>query len=240
MIPILWRASLRDLSRHRWQTALSILGIALGVVMVIAVDIANESARRAFELSVERVAGRATHQIESATGHLTDQQFAALAPHLAALDASPVIEAAVRIDSATFTLLGLDPLALARLNSMGARAAGLSLGELMVEPGALLLGHADAERLDARPGDALRLTADGTERPAHLAGVIADQGGRDGGNGRARAGRHRPPRSSPAGSAGSTGSTWSCALGRPKSSPGSCLRVCAWCLPPSAVNPCVG
>ncbi|MFN2165043.1 MAG: ABC transporter permease, partial [Anaerolineae bacterium] len=176
MIPILWRASVRDLTRHRWQTALSILGIALGVAMVVAVDIANESARRAFELSVERVAGRATHQIESATGHLTDSQYADLAPDLAAFDASPVIEATVRIGSSTFTLLGLDPLAMARLNPIGAGTTALSLGALMAEPGALLLGRRDAEHVGAQLGDALRLTADGSQRPAHLAGIIADRG----------------------------------------------------------------
>jgi hypothetical protein len=58
VIPVLVRASLRYLARHRWQSGLSILGIALGVAVVIAVDIANESARRAFDLSIERVAGR--------------------------------------------------------------------------------------------------------------------------------------------------------------------------------------
>ena len=177
MIPILWRASLRDLTRHRWQTALSILGIALGVGVVIAVDIANESARRSFELSVERVAGRATHHIESATGRISDAQFARLAPHLAALDASPVIEATVRIGPGTFTLLGLDPLAASRLNPIGGDAEGSSLGGLMADPGALLLARRDAERLGARPGDPLRLSADGVERPAHLAGVLSDHGG---------------------------------------------------------------
>ena len=40
-----------------------ILGIALGVAVVVSIDIANASSARAFELSAETVAGRATHQI---------------------------------------------------------------------------------------------------------------------------------------------------------------------------------
>ncbi len=175
MIPILWRASLRDLTRHRWQTALSILGIALGVGVVIAVDIANGSARRAFDLSVERVAGRATHQIESATGRIPDDQFARLAPQLAGLDASPVIEAPVRIGPATFTLLGLDPLSLSRLNPDAVEAPEFGLGTLMTEPGALLLGRADAERIGASPGDRVELIANGVEHGALLAGLLGER-----------------------------------------------------------------
>jgi len=40
-----------------------ILGITLGVAVAIAIDLANVSASRAFDLSTEAVAGRTTHQI---------------------------------------------------------------------------------------------------------------------------------------------------------------------------------
>ena len=42
---------------------MSILGVALGVAVVVAVDLANESARRGFLLSVEALSGRATHEV---------------------------------------------------------------------------------------------------------------------------------------------------------------------------------
>ncbi|MCS7198719.1 MAG: hypothetical protein NZ930_08665, partial [Candidatus Bipolaricaulota bacterium] len=53
----------RYLLRRPLQLALCVLGVALGVAMVIAIDLANASASRAFDLSTEAVAGRATHQI---------------------------------------------------------------------------------------------------------------------------------------------------------------------------------
>jgi putative ABC transport system permease protein len=53
----------RYLLRHPWQSVLMVLGITLGVAAVIAVDLANASASRAFDLSTGSVAGRATHQI---------------------------------------------------------------------------------------------------------------------------------------------------------------------------------
>jgi putative ABC transport system permease protein len=40
-----------------------VLGVALGVAVVVSIDLANASARRAFTLSSEAVTGRATHQV---------------------------------------------------------------------------------------------------------------------------------------------------------------------------------
>ena len=57
------RLCLRYISRRLFQSAMCALGVALGVGVVIAIDIANESASRAFRLSSESLVGRATHQI---------------------------------------------------------------------------------------------------------------------------------------------------------------------------------
>ena len=42
------RLALRHLGRHPWQVGLAVLGIALGVAVAVSIDLANESARRAF------------------------------------------------------------------------------------------------------------------------------------------------------------------------------------------------
>ena len=63
MTPLFWRALLRHPLRHPWQLGLAILGIALGVAVVLAVDLANASARRSFDLAVNRITGHATHRI---------------------------------------------------------------------------------------------------------------------------------------------------------------------------------
>ncbi len=49
--------------RRLLQSALFVIGVALGVAVVIAIDLANNSASRAFGLSTESITGRATHQI---------------------------------------------------------------------------------------------------------------------------------------------------------------------------------
>lgn len=177
-MPVLLRASLRYLARHPWQSWLSVIGIALGVAVVVAVDVANHSARTAFGLSVERIAGRATHQIEAAADGIPDALYAHLRLEQDLRPATPVVEGPVRIAGRSFTLLGLDPFA-----ALPLRPAGESLGDaaaalptLLTEPGALLLTAADAASLGVAVGDRLTLTAVGVDHPAVVAGLLPGDG----------------------------------------------------------------
>ena len=63
MIPASYRASFSYLLRHPWQLALSLIGIAVGVAVIVAVDLANASARKAFLMSMDAITGEATHQV---------------------------------------------------------------------------------------------------------------------------------------------------------------------------------
>ncbi len=54
---------LRPILREKTRTALTILGIAVGVAVVVAIELANQSALRAFRESVDAIAGRANYQI---------------------------------------------------------------------------------------------------------------------------------------------------------------------------------
>ena len=65
-------ASVRHLLRHPAQLALALVGLALGVGTIVAVDIATASARRAFELSLGAVNGAATHQIVGGPGGIDE------------------------------------------------------------------------------------------------------------------------------------------------------------------------
>ena len=63
-------ASLRAVLRHPWQIALSILGIALGVAVVVGIDLAAASSLRGFRMAGEALGGRATHAVRAASGDL--------------------------------------------------------------------------------------------------------------------------------------------------------------------------
>ena len=48
MSGLVWKASARHLLRHPWQLLLAVLGVALGVAVVVGIDVANGSAQRAW------------------------------------------------------------------------------------------------------------------------------------------------------------------------------------------------
>src|SRR5258708_55563 len=59
---------LRPIVREKLRTLLTLLGIAVGVAVVVAIELSNQSALRAFRDSVDAVAGRANWQITSDVG----------------------------------------------------------------------------------------------------------------------------------------------------------------------------
>lgn len=70
---------LRPIAREKLRTALTLLGIAVGVAVVVAIELSNQSALRAFRESVDAVAGRANYQIASDAG-LDENLLVALQP----------------------------------------------------------------------------------------------------------------------------------------------------------------
>lgn len=173
MSPLLWRAGLRHHRRHPWQLLLAIIGITLGVAVVVAVDLANGSARRAFTLSVEAVAGRATHQISADPLGLDERLYAQL-KRKGMAPAAPVVEGYVTLDGRSFRLLGLDPFA-ERPFARGFApdvAAGDVLRRLLVEPQTVLLSSATAAALGIRPGARVAVEVGGRRTEIVVAGLL--------------------------------------------------------------------
>jgi putative ABC transport system permease protein len=181
---MLLRASFRHLVRHPWQTALAILGIALGVAVAVSIDLANESARRAFALSTEAVTGRATHQIVGPSAGLDERLVPRLTRELGVHPVAPVVEAWVGVESApgrTLELLGIDPFSEGPFRpylGRGPGGGGGVLGRLVTEPGAVLLSRETAGDLGLRAGDALVLRASGRSRPVRVLALIEPENGR--------------------------------------------------------------
>jgi putative ABC transport system permease protein len=75
VIGLLSTASGRFYLKHPWQLCLAVTGIALGVAVYVGVDLANDSARRAFELSENLVLGRVTHQLVGLDGSLPNSVY---------------------------------------------------------------------------------------------------------------------------------------------------------------------
>ncbi|PYQ53584.1 MAG: hypothetical protein DMF59_01450 [Acidobacteria bacterium] len=59
---------LRPIAREPMRTLLTVFGISVGVAVVVAIALSNQSALRAFRESVDAVSGRANYQIASDSG----------------------------------------------------------------------------------------------------------------------------------------------------------------------------
>ena len=142
MIPTaLLRVALSHARRRPLQSALLILGVALGVAVVVAIDLANTSALEAFRLSTAAVSGRSTHRIVGGPRGLDEALYARLRSELGVRTSAPVVEgpvAAARLPGESLTLLGVDPFAEAPFRDFlagGSAGAGGAAGAAVATGG---------------------------------------------------------------------------------------------------------
>ncbi len=183
LTPLLLRAGLRYLSRHRWQALLALTGIALGVAVVLAVDLANSGARAAFQLSAQQLQGRATHRLLIPDASLPDDVYVRLKREADGPPMAPVLSDWVRVvgQAGRYRLVGLDLFAEAPFRS---ELPGVSDGtdfvrDWLTQPDALVLGPATAAALSVTEGDTLDVIYQG--RQARLRVLRIDVQAGDGG-----------------------------------------------------------
>ena len=91
---------------------LAVLGVALGVTVVVAMDLAIQSSREAFRVSAETVSGRATHEVLGGPGGLDEQVFTALRVEAGVRESAPVVEgyaSSSAFPGRALRVLGVDP-----------------------------------------------------------------------------------------------------------------------------------
>ncbi len=167
------KASRNFLLQHPWQLTLAIIGIALGVAVVISIDLAMESSLRSFRLAEKIFSGKVSHRIIAASGRLDEKLYTRLRVEQGVENVSPVVQDDVRIvrnGERSVKLYGIDPLSEQALQagwqvqSGTGRMTDLSL-RLISEPNTALLGKQAALRLQLETNDVLSVvTAHGVRR----------------------------------------------------------------------------
>lgn len=178
MTALLWRASFRYAVRHPWQLALSLLGIALGVAVVVSIDLCIDSARRAFVLSNQAVLGASTHRLVGGPGGIDERVYAHLRIGIPGLRAAPVVEGyGADAQGVALRVLGVDPFAEAPFHPQlgySTIAGGGVLRRLLGDSRAALLSAQTAERLGLEVGEAFDLLINGRERRLELVGLLEE------------------------------------------------------------------
>jgi putative ABC transport system permease protein len=148
------RLMLRPLRREPARTALTVLAIALGVAVVLAIDLAGDAAAGSFRSSVETLAGDADFEV-TAPGGLPASVAATLATMPYALNLRPRIEDSAEIIQTghVVPLIGVDMVADASSNVSGAPQ---DLGNLSTTPQVWIgrdFPHPASGTLDLRVND---------------------------------------------------------------------------------------
>ena len=187
-------ANLRHLLRHPAQLALALIGLALGVGTILAVDIATASARRAFELSLQAVNGAATYQIAGGPLGVDERLYAQLRTHEPVpgqlpAQLAPVLAGYVTVGDRVMQLIGIDPFASAQLqDAAGAETSAASAMSGLVTDGvedarrwflvrgAVALSAEVARELGIAPGGTFELAVGGVRHRATLIKSIPGAG----------------------------------------------------------------
>lgn len=182
---IILRLAERTISRRFFQSLLFIFGIALGVAMIIAIDVANGSAKRAFHLSTASITGATTHQIIGGVSGLPSEFYHYVRAELGIPFSAPVIEEYVRVaefDNQVMRLLGVDVFSEAPfrpyLNSIQVSNDDTSdaqfnaLNRFIAQSGTALISESIAGRYGYQTGDSLTVRAGALTFPIEIIGIL--------------------------------------------------------------------
>jgi putative ABC transport system permease protein len=179
---VLARSSVGYLRRHPWQFVLAVLGICTGVAVIVAVDLANESARTAFRLSMASLNGQATHQVIGGPSGVDEQTYTSLRTD-GFTDIAPVVAGYGQVGDRSLQLLGIDVFAERSFRTYTAPAsvdsdiAGSGSTEaivrgILVTEGGVLMSARSATALGVGTEEAFEILVGGRTYPARLVGVL--------------------------------------------------------------------
>ena len=141
--------------RHAWRRLLQslffIVGIAIGVAAVVAIDLANSSVSRAFSYSTESIVGKTTHRIVGGSTGIDQKIYVDLRRKLGYQLCTPIISAYVtskQLDQQPIQLLGIDIFSSLAFNTDSSNGLNsvdpVQLSRFMVQPNSCLLYTSDA------------------------------------------------------------------------------------------------
>jgi len=168
--------------KHLLQTFLILIGIALGVAVVVAIDIANSSVSRSFQLSTESLTGKTTHQIIGSQGRIDERVFRTLRVDLGHRKNAPVVEGYVQIKELgmrTMKLLGVDPFSESDFRNILGRSSSKfspsALTGMLAQPHKVLISEDLAKKAGIPAGKSLTLFLGNKENKVEVYGYLKSQ-----------------------------------------------------------------
>ncbi|MEO5328193.1 MAG: ABC transporter permease [Magnetococcus sp. THC-1_WYH] len=174
--PLLIRSSMRHFLGHPWMTFLAVFGIALGVAVVTAVDLANQGAMRAMHLTVASLSGQSTHRLVGSAGGIAESLFGNIRWMAGVEQAAPIVEGSalsVAFPDRVLHIMGVDLVADAPFRPHVFQSAeGVDLKFLITRPQTALLSAQTAASLNVKTGDRTQLLIRGKKHAVTIIGVL--------------------------------------------------------------------
>lgn len=177
MVKLLLLGSWRYFRRHPAQLALSLMGIVLGVAIVTAVIITNESSKRAFEQTAASVTDKTTHQITGGTSGIAESDYVSLRTQTS-IKAAPIIIGYLQLQEELFTVHGIDPFAelefgRTRIDLPELDLSGLNSGLNQTSSATLLISEQTRSRLQLPLNQILNADVSGQQKKLTLTATYA-------------------------------------------------------------------
>ncbi|MCI0668340.1 MAG: ABC transporter permease [Methylococcaceae bacterium] len=175
------RAWHRYLLDYPGQLILSVSGIALGVAVVVSIDLAKESALSAFVQATETISGKASYRIVGHSGFVDENLYPKLRLGDLPFRFLPKIEGYIKIDDRSgekLRILGIDPFEESDFGSIGALDRDVlsgterrKIGRILTRPGYVIVSRGTAERLDLGSSNELKIVAAGRKKKLVIAAL---------------------------------------------------------------------
>jgi putative ABC transport system permease protein len=188
----LMRASVGYLLRHPLQLVLAIAGITIGVGAMVAIDLANQSSRKAFLMSMDTLNGEATHQVIAGPGGVDESVYTRLRTSSGIRSIAPVVSGYIFAGDRSLRILGIDVFAERDFRHFTSPASIRSdlagdgpesspeylIRQLLTTEGGVMMSRRTAESLRVDTGGTIRIIANGRTFEATLIATTDDgQGG---------------------------------------------------------------
>lgn len=183
--PLLMRSSWRFFTRHPWQLGLTLLSIALGAAVIIAVGLANQTAAQSFGQSINALSGNMTHSLSARQGRIPDDFYRQLRLDWGYHQSAPQVEVKLEYEGLAYTLLGLDPFAMPLNDAATIQLDTSSVTRLMTEANTVIAARGSGLQVGTRlafEGRDLRVIglADLSSDSLLLSDIATAQGSRSG------------------------------------------------------------
>jgi len=152
---LLIRSSWRFFTRHPWQLWLTLLSIALGTAVIIAVDLANKTANQSFTQSVNALSGTMTHEITAQKGLIPNAFYRQLRIEWGYRSSTPQVEGNIAINGIYYHLIGIDPFAYVDQPGAATVIPSIDIPRLMTEANSILISSDVAQGLNLSEGQGL-------------------------------------------------------------------------------------